>query len=163
MTLWSRFIRSRDGGVCLVCGECEAVEAHHVFRKTVYPAGKFELGNGVSLCRSCHWKLHTQFNGKPKVGEPLNERGGDDQDEMAFLYGLLADDADERGLDHDRFYFISDEMLIFFNQWQGHDEFVRVSCRSRIRTAHEIWRNMPSGWYEYQAHEIAQILLTAKL
>lgn len=163
MTLWSRFIRSRDGGVCLVCGESKAVEAHHVFRKTIYPAGKFELGNGVSLCRSCHWKLHAQFNGKPKAGEPLNAQGGDDQDEMAFLYGLLADNADERGLDHDQFYFISDEMLSFFNQWQGYDEFVRVSCRSRIRKAHEIWRNMPKEWYRHRADEFTRILLMADL
>jgi len=163
MTLWSRFIRTRDGEHCLVCSEAKKVEAHHVFRKTVYPAGRFELGNGVSLCRKCHWKLHAQFNGKPKADEPFNARGGDDQDEIAFLYGLLADSADERGLDHDEFYFISDDMLSFFNEWQGYEALVRTSCRSQLQKAHEIWRNMPKEWYRHLADDVTRILLTADL
>ncbi|MWV13733.1 HNH endonuclease [Pseudomonas sp. R-28-1W-6] len=163
LALWSRFIRLRDGGCCLSCGSGEQVQAHHVFRKTIYPAGRFELGNGVALCRKCHWLLHAEFNGKPMADEPLNARGGDNQDEMAFLYGLLADKADERGLDHDEFYFISDEMLHFFNRWQGYDEFVERSCRSQLKKAHEIWRNMPQQWYRQLADEMGRILLMADL
>ncbi len=163
MTLWSRFIRIRDEGRCLNCLSSKKVEAHHIFRKTIYPAGRFEQGNGIALCRSCHWYLHSKFNGRPAPGEPLNARGGDDQDELAFLYGLLADSADERGLDHNEFYFINDEMLKFFNSWQGYDEFVQISCKSQLQKAHEVWRNMPGEWYEHLADNFGQVLLGANL
>lgn len=162
-TLWSRFIRMRDRGVCLNCGSGQQVEAHHIFRKTIYPAGRFELGNGVALCRKCHWYLHEKFNGKPVEGESLNARGGDDQDEIAFLYGLLVDDAKKNGLDQDEFYFISDEMLAFFNGWQGYEVFAESSCMSQLRKAHEIWRNMPSEWYRNVADDLLRILMMADL
>lgn len=163
LTLWSRFIRLRDGGCCLNCGSGEQVQAHHIFRKTIYPDGRFELGNGIALCRQCHWLLHAEFNGKPAVDEPLNAQGGDGQDEMAFLYGLLADKADERGLDHDEFYFISAEMLRFFNLWQGYDELVQVSLQSQLKKSHEVWRSMPQEWYTQLADEMGQALLMAGL
>lgn len=161
--LWSRYIRMRDGGSCLNCGSDRQVEAHHIFRKTIYPAGRFELGNGVALCRKCHWFLHEKFNGKPAEGEPLNARGGDDQDEMTFLFGLLVDDAEKRGLDQDEFYFISNEMLAFFNRWQGYDRILELSCLSQVRKAHEIWRSMPQEWYRSFADELGRVLLMAEL
>ncbi|WP_373387590.1 hypothetical protein [Pseudomonas alcaligenes] len=82
---------------------------------------------------------------------------------MAFLYGLLADKADESGLDHDEFYFISDDMLRFFNQWQGYDELVQASGVSRLRRAHEVWRSMPQEWYKQLADEMGRVLLKAGL
>ncbi|WP_366521067.1 HNH endonuclease [Pseudomonas citronellolis] len=151
----------RDGGRCLNCGSDRQAEAHHIFRKSIYSAGRFELGNGVALCRRCHWYLHGEFNGKPAPNEPLNAQGGDDQNEMAFLYGLLADDAQKRCLDQDEFYFVSDEMLAFFNRWQGYDSFVELSCLSRVRKAHEIWRNMPQEWYRNLAEDLGRALLMA--
>ncbi|MNP64998.1 HNH endonuclease [compost metagenome] len=81
------------------CESSQGIQAHHIFRRTTLPEGKYELGNGITLCRECHKSLHAQFNGRPVDGEPLNERGGDDQDEMAYLYGRLDVDSDDRGLD----------------------------------------------------------------
>ncbi len=163
LTLWSRFIRKRDGGSCLNCGNTKQTEAHHIFRKVIYPAGRFELGNGISLCRKCHWYLHATFNGRPAPDEPLNARGGDDQDEMAFLYGLLADDANKRDLNHNEFYGISDEMLRFFNRWQGLDEFAELSCKSQLEKAHETWRSLPLPAYMQLADEMGRILLMSSL
>lgn len=163
LSLWSKFIRSRDAYRCVNCKSEKQVQAHHIFRKTIYAAGRFELGNGITLCRTCHGKIHSTFNGKPLPGEPLNARGGDDQDEMAFLYGLLVDDANERRLDHDEYYFISDDMLAFFNNWQKHDALLKSTNISRLRKAHELWRNMPLPWYENLANELCNLLLLADL
>ncbi|MCY1431533.1 hypothetical protein D9M71_475030 [compost metagenome] len=99
LTLWGRFIRMRGGYRCVHCESSQGIQAHHIFRRTTLPEGKYELGNGITLCRECHKSLHAQFNGRPVDGEPLNERGGDDQDEMAYLYGRLDVDSDDRGLD----------------------------------------------------------------
>lgn len=151
LTLWGRFIRMRDGYRCVHCESKHKIQAHHIFRRTTFPDGKFELGNGITLCHECHKSLHAQFNGRPLEGELLNERGGDDQDEMAYLYGRLEVDADDRGLDKERFYFISDRMLEFFIAMQGYEPLlqdVQAGTTSRIHFAHAIWRSMPEKFYE---------------
>ncbi|WP_420030749.1 HNH endonuclease [Pseudomonas oryzihabitans] len=140
----------RDGYRCVHCESSSGIQAHHIFRRTTFPEGKYELGNGVALCRECHRSLHAQFNGRSIKGEPLNERGGDDQDEMAYLYGLLKVDANERGLDKERFYYISDRMLEYFVAMQGYGQLlkaVQAGEISRIHFAHAIWWSMPDYFY----------------
>lgn len=151
LTLWGRFIRMRDGYRCLHCESALGIQAHHIFRRTTFPEGRYELGNGITLCRQCHRAMHAQFNGRPRLGEPLNERGGDDQDEMAYLYGRLDMDAEQRGLDKDRYYFISDRMLSFFVAVQGYEQlfqYVQAGANSRISFAYSIWQCMPEKFYE---------------
>lgn len=161
LTLWSRLIRTRDAFRCVHCKASDGIQAHHIFRKVIYPAGRFQPGNGITLCRDCHSYLHATYNGKPKQDDPLNMKGGDDQDEVAFLYGLLVDDAIERGLDQDEHYFISDEMLELFNAWQQHDTILQSPNLSRVRKAHELWRIMPLPWYQNLADELLHILIKA--
>lgn len=151
LTLWGRFIRMRDGYRCVHCESSRSIQAHHIFRRTTFPEGKYELGNGITLCRECHKSLHAQFNGRPLDGESFNERGGDDQDEMAYLYGRLDVDADARGLDKERFYFISDRMLECFVAMQGYEpllQAVQAGMTSRIHFAHSIWWSMPERFYQ---------------
>ncbi|HCF3155263.1 TPA: HNH endonuclease [Pseudomonas aeruginosa] len=151
LTLWGRFIRMRDGYRCVHCESRQKIQAHHIFRRTTFPDGKYELGNGITLCNECHRSLHAQFNGRSLKDEPLNARGGDDQDEMAYLYGRLEVDADDRGLDKEHFYFISDRMLEYFVEMQGYEPLlqdVQVGAISRIHFAHAIWWSMPERFYE---------------
>lgn len=151
LTLWGRFVRMRDGYRCVHCESSQGIQAHHIFRRATFPDGKYELGNGITLCRTCHKSLHVQFNGRPLDREPLNERGGDDQDEMAYLYGRLDVDADDRGLDKERFYFISDRMLEYFVAMQGYEpllQAVQAGETSRIHFAHSIWRSMSEHFYQ---------------
>ncbi len=87
-------------------------------------------------------------NGRADLTQPLG--AGDDQDEWAFLFGLLVEDATQRGLDHDEFYFLDDHMLKFFVNVQGYEELYAMVMRgdiTRIRYSYEIWRNMPKVWY----------------
>lgn len=151
LRLWGSFIKARDGYRCVNCGATTALHAHHVVRQTLYPWGRYELGNGITLCDDCHRKVHEQFNGRPDLQQPLGALGGDDQDEWAYLYGLLSDDAVDRAIERDEFYYLGDFMLKFFMKCQGYEQLYELVVQgklSRIRFAHEIWRSMPEAFYK---------------
>ena len=85
---------------------------------------------------------------------------------MSFLFGLLMDDGHARGLDPDRYYYISDEMLQVFVQYQGYVDYFESMRRrniSRIKLAHELWRGMPDEWYRDIASDFGEILLRSWL
>lgn len=160
--LWSKFIKARDSNRCVCCESTSSLQAHHIVRKSLYPWGVFELGNGITLCLECHQQVHAQFNGRPSLNQPIGAEGGDDQDEWAFLYGLLLSDATERCLDQDEFYFIGDHMVQFFLRCQGYEELYRSLMEgecSRLRYAHEVWRVMPESWYTDYVSKIIQLNL----
>jgi hypothetical protein len=48
---WSKAIRSR--GVCEKCGKQTDLQAHHIFSRR-HNGTRWELGNGVCLCKRCH-------------------------------------------------------------------------------------------------------------
>lgn len=163
LRLWSAYIRTRDGRRCVNCHSAEGVNAHHIVRKVLYPWGAFELGNGISLCRECHRKVHATFNRRPDLVAPLGAEHGDNQDEWAFLFGILLDDAVDRGLDPDEFYFIGDHMLRFFVKAQGYADLyaaVESGELSRLRFAHEVWRSAPEEFYVKLGSDLLGELLT---
>lgn len=160
LRLWSRFIRARDSFRCLCCEATDGIQAHHIIRKVTFPGGAFDLGNGVTMCRPCHARVHAEFNGRPDMSLPLGAEQGDDQDEWSFLFGLLRDDASQRGLDEDEFYHLGDPIIMFSLRCQGHQNIHDLLVQghiSRIRFAHEIWRMMPEGWYTNVIAEIIRL------
>lgn len=162
LRLWSRFIKSRDAFRCLCCDSRERIQAHHIVRRTLYPWGALELGNGVTLCPECHKRVHAEFNGRPDLSLPLGAEQGDDQDEWAFLFGLLFEDAVRRGLPENEFYYLGDHMLEFSVACQGYDDLrrsVRRGDMSRIRFAHEIWRAMPETFHTNFVSELVRLNL----
>lgn len=165
LRLWSRFVKTRDGGRCLNCEQEDGIQAHHVMRRTLVPFAALELGNGISLCRPCHRLVHARFNGRPDPALPMGAAQGDDQDEWSFLFGMLMDDATKRGLAHDELYFLSDELLRFSLAHQGYEpllEAVADGELSRLRFMHEIWRAMPEHFYVDLASELGAELLAAR-
>lgn len=44
---------ARDGHRCVACGE-DAVDAHHIIERRLWPDGGYILDNGASLCSYCH-------------------------------------------------------------------------------------------------------------
>ncbi|MGE0348366.1 HNH endonuclease [Hydrogenophaga sp.] len=160
LRLWSRYIKARDMYRCLCCDSAERIQAHHIIRKTLYPGCAFDIGNGVTLCHECHGRVHAEFNRRPDLTLPLGAEQGDDQDEWAFLFGLLRDDAVLRGLDEDEFYYLGDHMLKFSVRCQGYEDFYDGVMRgemSRIKFAHEIWRTMPQIWYTNLISELVSL------
>ena len=44
---------TRDAFKCVLCPE-EAIDAHHVIDRDLWPDGGYYVDNGVSLCSVCH-------------------------------------------------------------------------------------------------------------
>ncbi|MFN4009860.1 MAG: HNH endonuclease [Pannonibacter sp.] len=118
---WSEFIRERDGNRCVDCHSQERLSAHHICRKSFFGAAQFDTGNGITLCRECHKEVHAGFNGRPDMSLPVDAQGGEKLASMERLYSILLDDAVERGLMREDFYFLSDEVLGSLKRMQGYD------------------------------------------
>jgi hypothetical protein len=56
---WRDGVFRRDNWTCRVCGyKGHDVVAHHILDFHKYPELRFDLDNGITLCRSCHKKIH---------------------------------------------------------------------------------------------------------
>lgn len=118
---WSEFIRERDGHRCVDCHSREKLSAHHICRKSFLTAAQFDTGNGITLCRNCHKEMHSRFNGRPNLSLPVDAQGGEKLALMERLFSILVDDAIDRGLMREEFYFLSDEVLGFLKWMQEYD------------------------------------------
>jgi len=57
---WRKEVYKRDWYRCKICGyKGKLLVAHHIKTWKNFPKLKFEVNNGITLCRSCHCKLHT--------------------------------------------------------------------------------------------------------
>lgn len=117
---WSEFIRDRDGHRCVDCHSRKYIAAHHICRKSFLAAAQFQTGNGITLCSRCHKEVHRGFNARPDLSLPVDAQGGEKLPFMERLYSILTDDAVERGLMVEEFYFLSDEVLACFKRMQGY-------------------------------------------
>lgn len=117
---WSEFIRERDGHRCVDCHSRQNLSAHHICRKAFLEHAQYQTGNGITLCRSCHTEHHRGFNGKPDLSMPVDAQGGEKLPMMERLYSILTDDAVERGLMYEEFYYLSDGLLGTFKNMQGY-------------------------------------------
>jgi hypothetical protein len=118
---WSEFIRERDGHRCVDCHSRRHLSAHHICRKSFIAQAQFETGNGITLCRTCHKDIHQSFNARPDLSMPVDAQGGEKLALMERLYSILTDDAVERGLMREEFYFLGDQLLASFKRMQGYD------------------------------------------
>lgn len=76
---WANSVYKRDKHICQMCGlKCGAknIIAHHIKNFLDYPELRFDINNGITLCRSCHKKIHkeigmnTRFK-NAKLSKPL--------------------------------------------------------------------------------------------
>ena len=103
------------------CHSRERLSAHHICRKSFLAEAQFQTGNGITLCSTCHREMHQGFNARPDLAVPVDAQGGEKLATMERLYSILTDDAVERGLMREDFYFLSDELLASFKRMQGYD------------------------------------------
>lgn len=43
---------------CALCGSEDGLTVHHILYRRFYSKHKLDAWNLVTLCRSCHWKVH---------------------------------------------------------------------------------------------------------
>lgn len=53
---WSLTVKERDGGKCMHCLTAENLHAHHIIPWKKDENLRYELSNGITLCKSCHKK-----------------------------------------------------------------------------------------------------------
>lgn len=58
---WSKSVKERDLYVCKACNIHQNVIAHHIFSYMAYPDKRYDLDNGVTLCKKCHSNFHKLF------------------------------------------------------------------------------------------------------
>ena len=58
---WDRYIKERDFYICQRCGKLlqgRDAQAHHKIPKWFIPKLRYDLNNGICLCRACHKQIH---------------------------------------------------------------------------------------------------------
>lgn len=60
---WSYAVKRRDWFTCKVCGESKSDEmnAHHLNGWNWCEEGRYDISNGVTLCKECHMDFHNQY------------------------------------------------------------------------------------------------------
>ena len=58
--LWRVFVIRRDK-ICRCCGSKDKREAHHIEDGSHNANLRFDVDNGITLCRRCHSQFHTNF------------------------------------------------------------------------------------------------------
>jgi hypothetical protein len=55
---WAKAVKDRDGWKCVDCGSADSLHAHHIKPWRYYPALRYEVDNGKTLCHPCHEAAH---------------------------------------------------------------------------------------------------------
>ena len=58
--IWRNEVFRRDDFRCAICGDETNIEAHHIKPFLKYPDLRFDVNNGITLCRNCHKEMHRQ-------------------------------------------------------------------------------------------------------
>ena len=62
-------VRKRDGNKCLFpgCSSKSKLEVHHIKKWASHPSMRYDVTNGITLCRACHKRTQ----GNEEVYEPM--------------------------------------------------------------------------------------------
>jgi len=70
--IWRKAVYARDNWTCQHCKVKQRFPvAHHIKTFKDYPELRFDVDNGLTLCRSCHKKVHTEIGCKTKFTKRL--------------------------------------------------------------------------------------------
>lgn len=57
---WRKAVFKRDNWACQHCGASQYVEAHHIKSWKNFPEFRYEVSNGITLCKKCHKMKNTE-------------------------------------------------------------------------------------------------------
>lgn len=74
--VWKLAVKNKYENKCSICKDSKNIQAHHLMSFHKYPSLRYEVGNGVCLCKNCHIKFHKYYgyknNEKYQFDEFLN-------------------------------------------------------------------------------------------
>jgi len=92
---WSDKVKQRDEHKCVICGRTDCLQAHHIKPAFLYPECRYDVDNGITLCKSCHQNQHGgHFAGYRMV--PVNGYDPDPENRMEQYKKVREQKADER-------------------------------------------------------------------
>jgi len=69
---------------CVVCGSIKDRQAHHLNSGSYFPDERFDVDNGVCLCKECHINFHTNF--KNSFREKCTKKDFDNFMDLYFYF-----------------------------------------------------------------------------
>ncbi len=63
---WKQLVLERDERCCVRCGAGRYLQAHHI-RSRRFKSTRWELANGLTLCRGCHFWVHNHLEADETV------------------------------------------------------------------------------------------------
>lgn len=72
--LWRKSVFGRDNFTCQMCNSDIGgkLHSHHIFNFSDYVGKRFDVTNGITLCKDCHDKFHKNYGYKNNNDEQLN-------------------------------------------------------------------------------------------
>ena len=70
---WRNAVFKRDKYMCKLCGCNGYMEAHHIKSFTYFPELRFDIDNGLTLCKKCHRLIHKTFGAKIDNNDYIKE------------------------------------------------------------------------------------------
>lgn len=59
---WREAVLERDNHSCQLCGDASStLAAHHLESYASAPILRLDVGNGITLCKACHWDFHAKY------------------------------------------------------------------------------------------------------
>jgi len=72
MKLWREALLIRDNFTCQKCGQNGGkLQAHHILNFSIYLDLRFDINNGIILCKKCHKEFHKIYGRKDNTQEQL--------------------------------------------------------------------------------------------
>lgn len=82
---WKKKVYKKDNYTCQCCGKRNGqgkkvtLNAHHIFNWNDYEDLRYDIENGITLCKECHQKFHKiygkKFNNKSQIEEFIHNNG----------------------------------------------------------------------------------------
>lgn len=93
---WSNAVKERDGYECKKCGSKDRLDAHHVIPWRKSKELRYDLNNGITLCKSCHAKEEGFKNGHTFSDETLKKMSESHKGQIAWNKGKKMSDESRR-------------------------------------------------------------------